>query len=60
MLRSWFLNIILKQKEAGLLGKVYDSMIGARKIQDVPGTFVVLENKEVLKKDGSMSKGHKS
>lgn len=50
MPRSWFLNSILKQKEPELLGKVYDSKTGARKIQDVPGTFVVLENKEVVKK----------
>lgn len=48
MPRSLFLNTILKQKEPGLLGEVYDSRTGTGKIQDEPGTFVVLESKDVL------------
>lgn len=46
--------------EPGLLGEVYDSRIGARKIQDVPGTFVVLESKEEFKKLWGYIKGLKN
>lgn len=45
--RSWFINVILYQKESGSLGEMTDSWAGTESPQDAPGTLLMPESKLV-------------